>query len=76
MFYQSVQFKYGYFCSTKELKTFNPDVTTGELRRSNAPGNVAVLRRDRTGVGSLRRKRRVSQERREVRDSTEAFTSL
>lgn len=43
MLYQSVQFKYGYFSSTKELKTFNPDITTGELR-SNARGNVAVLR--------------------------------
>lgn len=43
MLYQSVQFKYSYFGSTKELKTFNPDITIGELR-SNASGNVAVLR--------------------------------
>lgn len=51
----SVQFKYGYF-STKELKTLNPDPTTGEWRR-RATGNVAAVGREEGATGSLGRKR-------------------
>lgn len=49
---QSVHFKYGYFCSTKDLKALNPDVTAGEWRRRRATGNAAAVRREAAVIGS------------------------
>lgn len=66
----SVQFKYGYFCSTKELKMLNPGVTTGEWRRRRATGNVAAVRREEAVIGSLGRKRGIQTGRRSTLSRT------
>lgn len=73
---QSVQFKYGYFCSTEEPKTLNLDVTTEEWRRRRATGNVAAVRREEAVIRSLGRKRGIQRRGKRSHVSTEPLTSL